>query len=256
MAVNDRTDRVLRTAERLLLVIGVVAFGWFASGQIHAVREQAALSRELDLAQRNAAVAGAAQPATNTVRTPSVLTPRALIGRIEVPRLKLSAVAREGVDVRTLRGSVGHVPGTALPGEPGNAAFAAHRDTFFRPLAGIRKGDTVLVTTPDGVHRYRVYATRVVAPTEVSVLRSGQLSQLTLVTCYPFDYVGTAPQRFIVHAELTTEARSAGGADVQRGAAAARAPGAEGADVRTRATGARAAGDGRANRATRSAAHR
>ena len=126
-----------------------------------------------------------------------------MIGRIEVPRLNLSALAREGVDVRTLRGSVGHVPGTALPGEPGNAAFAAHRDTFFRPLAGIRKGDTVLVTTPDGVHRYRVYATRIVAPTEISVLRAGHQSQLTLVTCYPFDFVGSAPQRFIVQAELT-----------------------------------------------------
>ena len=166
------------------------------------------------------------------------------IARIDVPRLKLSALAREGVDIRTLRGSVGHVPGTALPGEPGNAAFAAHRDTFFRPLAGIRKGDFVLVTTPDGVHRYRVYATRVVEPTDVTVLRSGQQSQLTLVTCYPFDFVGSAPQRFIVHAELTADARSADGAKVQTGAGRAGAAGAGGAEVRTGARRAGAAGDG------------
>jgi sortase A len=194
--------RLMRIGERLLFAIGIVAFGWFASAQIYAAREQAALSRELEAAQRNAAAADAALPAS--VSPPRLtLAARALIGRIEVPRLSLSALAREGVDVRTLRGSVGHVPGTALPGEPGNAAFAAHRDTFFRPLAGIRKGDTILVSTPDGVHQYRVFATRIVKPTDVSVLRSGQLSQLTLVTCYPFDYVGSAPQRFLVLAELT-----------------------------------------------------
>lgn len=186
--------------ERLLFAIGLIALTWFAAGQIHAAREQAALSRELEAARQVAATTDRA-PAAQPLPTPA-LASRALIGRIEVPRLRLSALAREGVDVRTLRGSVGHVPGTALPGEAGNAAFAAHRDTFFRPLEGIRKGDTVLVTTPDGIHRYTVFSTRVVAPSDVSVLRSGQLSQLTLVTCYPFDYVGSAPQRFIVQAEL------------------------------------------------------
>ena len=197
-------DRWSRAAERLLLVIGAAALCWFFAGEIHAAREQSALSRELEAARRSAAAgAGAGALArSGSAETPPVLATRALVGRIEVPRLRLSALAREGVDVRTLRGSVGHVPGTALPGAPGNAAFAAHRDTFFRPLAGIKKDDTIVVTTPGGVHRYRVFDTRIVDPTEVSVLRSGQLSQLTLVTCYPFDYVGSAPQRFIVHAEL------------------------------------------------------
>ena len=208
MAASRRAVGVMRAVERLLFIVGVVALGWFATGQIHAAREQAALSRELEAARRAAAVQRAAagsSPATPT----AALATRSLIGRIEVPRLRLSALAREGVDVRTLRGSVGHVPGTALPGAPGNAAFAAHRDTFFRPLAGIRKGDSVLVTTADGVHRYTVFATRVVEPSDVSVLRSGQLSQLTLVTCYPFDFVGSAPQRFIVQAELTVPPRTA-----------------------------------------------
>lgn len=199
-----------RTVERLLFAIGVCALGWFAIGEIHAAREQAALSRELEAARDAAAVSGSPAAAAGTGAAPRTLARRALIGRIEVPRLRLSALAREGVDIRTLRGSVGHVPGTALPGEPGNAAFAAHRDTFFRPLAGIKTDDTVLVTTPDGVHRYRVFATRVVQPSDVSVLRSGQLSQLTLVTCYPFDFVGSAPQRFIVQAELIPPARAAG----------------------------------------------
>jgi sortase A len=204
----------MHAAERLLFAIGLMAFGWFASGQIYAAREQAALSRELEAARRAAAVESADTATVSSAPAPrrTQLSARALVGRIEVPRLKLSALAREGVDVRTLRGSVGHVPGTALPGEPGNAAFAAHRDTFFRPLEGIRKGDTVTVTTRDGVHRYRVYSTRIVSPSDVTVLRSGQQSQLTLVTCYPFDYVGSAPKRFIVQAELTPPARSASAA--------------------------------------------
>ena len=131
------------------------------------------------------------------------------IGILEIPRLGLSSVVIEGDEAAALLLGVGHLSDTPLPGTSGNSVFAAHRDTFFRPLAGIRKGDTVLVTTPDGVHRYRVYATRIVQPSDVSVLRSGQQSQLTLVTCYPFDYVGSAPQRFIVQAELTPVARGA-----------------------------------------------
>ena len=114
--------------------------------------------------------------------------------------MKLSAIAREGVDARTLRGSVGHVPGTALPGDEGNAAFAAHRDTYFAALKDVRMGDEVVITTKDGVHRYTVTQTRVVDPSEVSVLDATGGRTLTLVTCYPFDYVGSAPRRFIVHA--------------------------------------------------------
>ena len=211
MRASGRAVFLIHAAERLLLVIGLVALGWFATGEISAAREQAALSRELEAARQKAAVTAAA-PASVTRRPPPALATRALVGRIEVPRLRLSAMAREGVDVRTLRGSVGHVPGTAMPGAPGNAAFAAHRDTFFRPLAGIRQGDAVLITTPAGVHRYTVIGTRVVQPSDVSVLRSGNRSQLTLVTCYPFDFVGSAPQRFIVQAELAAPVARATGA--------------------------------------------
>ena len=204
MPASRRTLVLLRAAERLLLAIGIAALGWFATGQIHEAREQAALSRDLEAARRQAVARGEARASSSSRHDRRIVAvaARALVGRIEVPRLRLSVVAREGVDVRTLRGSVGHVPGTALPGEAGNAAFAAHRDSFFRPLAGIRKGDAVVVTTPQGVHRYTVVGTRVVQPSDVSVLRSGDRAQLTLVTCYPFDFVGSAPQRFIVHAEL------------------------------------------------------
>ena len=205
----------LRWLERLLFLVAIVAIGWYASVQIDAAREQAALSSDLEHARAAAAAApalrqtapsqpgGAAKPRLDDAPPiGDTLQPRALIGRIEVTRLKLSALAREGVDVRTLRSAVGHVPGTALPGEEGNAAFAAHRDTFFRPLERVRTGDEVVVTTPTGVHRYAVTGTRIVDPTEVSVLQATRGRQLTLVTCYPFNFAGSAPQRFIVHATL------------------------------------------------------
>jgi sortase A len=129
---------------------------------------------------------------------------RSVIGRIDVPRLRLTAMAREGVDDRTLRSAVGHVPGTALPGDVGNTAFAAHRDSFFRPLKGIHKGDEVDVTTARGRYRYVVTSTRIVRPEDVSVLDPTERPALTLVTCYPFSYVGSAPYRFIVRAAMAS----------------------------------------------------
>jgi sortase A len=186
-----RLQLLLRIVETLLLAAGLAAMGWYATALISASREQAALSRDLDR------LVSARRPAARTAASN-----RSRLWRIEVPRINLSAVAREGVDVRTLRGAVGHIPGTALPGQNGNAGFAAHRDTFFRPLRGVRKGDDVLVTTADGVYRYSVTSTRVVSPANVSVLDPTRDKTLTLVTCYPFDYVGSAPQRFIVRATL------------------------------------------------------
>jgi sortase A len=193
----------LRWLERLLFLVAIAALGWYGIVKLDAAREQAALSSELEIARQAATETAAAgtTPTRQPVRIVAVPA-QSLIGRIAVPRLNLSAVAREGVDVRTLRSSVGHVPGTALPGAEGNAAFAAHRDTFFRPLEGIRTGDEVVVTTPTGVHRYGVTGTRIVDPSEVSVLHATAGRQLTLVTCYPFNFVGNAPKRFIVQATL------------------------------------------------------
>jgi LPXTG-site transpeptidase (sortase) family protein len=199
----------LRWLERFLFLVAIVAIGWYATIRLDAAREQAALSRDLENARAEAAAGfarsvgprGRVVPVDTRVQITAVAA-RSLIGRIEVPRLKLSAVAREGVDVRTLRSAVGHVPGTAMPGAEGNAAFAAHRDTFFRPLEGVRAGDDVIVTTPGGVHRYTVTGTRIVDPSEVSVLQPAGGRHLTLVTCYPFNFTGSAPKRFIVQATL------------------------------------------------------
>ncbi len=130
-----------------------------------------------------------------------VVAPTGLIGRLEVPRLRLSAILIEGDDAKTLRRAVGHIPGTSLPGQPGNIALSGHRDTFFRPLRNIRENDIIVVTTLRGEFRYRVISMRVVSPDDVAVLNAGHSEILTLVTCYPFYFVGAAPDRFIVRAE-------------------------------------------------------
>ena len=130
--------------------------------------------------------------------------PHGMIGRIEIARLGLSAVIVEGTDNKSLRRAVGHITGTGLPGQPGNIGVAGHRDTFFRPLRNIRPDDIIKLTTLHGDYRYRVVSTKVVSPSDVAVLNPDGNEILTLVTCYPFFFVGSAPDRFIVRAERVT----------------------------------------------------
>jgi sortase A len=126
--------------------------------------------------------------------------PKALIGRLRIPRIGVAAMVREGADAGTLRRAVGHIPGSALPGRVGNVALAGHRDTFFRSLRNIQQDDTIDLETENGAYRYVVESTKIVGPRDVSVLAAGKKQTLTLVTCYPFYYVGSAPKRFIVRA--------------------------------------------------------
>ncbi len=123
-----------------------------------------------------------------------------LIGRLEIPSLGLAAVVIEGVDRTALRRGVGHIPGTALPGERGNVGLSGHRDTFFRPLKDLKIKDQIHFTTLTGGFLYEVESLRVVEPSDVSVLAPSHENVLTLVTCYPFFYIGAAPKRFVVRA--------------------------------------------------------
>jgi sortase A len=133
-----------------------------------------------------------------------------LIGRIEIPRLGLSEVITEGSDAKTLRRSLGHIPQTPLPGQAGNTAITGHRDTFFRPLKDIRRNDLITITTLQGEFLYRVVSTSIVEPSDVEVLNSaGTDEALTLITCYPFYFVGAAPHRFIVRAERVLQLAAA-----------------------------------------------
>lgn len=122
---------------------------------------------------------------------------------LDIPRLKVSSVVMSGDGDDVLDVAVGHLPDTPKPWEPGNSALAAHRDGLFRPLRNIRVGDEVRVRSTEGELVYRVRETRVVTPDDLSVLAPTETQTLTLITCYPFNYVGNAPKRFIVHAERT-----------------------------------------------------
>lgn len=122
------------------------------------------------------------------------------IGRIQIPRIGLQAMIVESTTTDALRRAVGHIEGTALPGDNGNVALAGHRDTFFRGLRDVRKDDIIRVDTLDGSWAYKVESTEVVEPDDLEVLAASAGPTLTLVTCYPFNYVGAAPHRFVVRA--------------------------------------------------------
>lgn len=133
------------------------------------------------------------------------VVPDDVIGEIRIPRLSMKAVVVEGDSPRILRRAVGHVPTTPLPGDYGNVALAGHRDTFFRPLRNIRLGDEVTFEAPGEILRYEVTSTQVVSPDEITVLAPSAGKELTLITCFPFSYVGAAPNRFVVRARQIAE---------------------------------------------------
>lgn len=159
---------------------------------------QAQAGRQLDALLRAAADLTGPRPVAAATR--AAVRRTGLVGRIEIPRLKISAVVAEGTAEGTLDRAVGHVPSTVFPGESGNVGLAGHRDTFFRRLKNVKRGDRIRVTTPDGVFRYRVESTDVVMPQRSDVLQVAGPPQLVLVTCYPFRWIGSAPKRFIVTA--------------------------------------------------------
>lgn len=187
----------LRTIERALFALAIALLGWYGLQRLTTLYDQAASNRELEEIR-------VAIPRVPATQAPIRNRPArgALVGRVELPRVGVSAIVREGDDTTTLRRAVGHIPNTALPGEPGNTGLAGHRDTFFRGLRSVRNGDRIVVTTPDAVFNYEIRSTRIVEPTDVSVLTPTPGSTLTLVTCYPFNYIGAAPKRFIVQATM------------------------------------------------------
>jgi sortase A len=196
--------------ERLLLLVALVCLGTVAYSTLDARIFQAIEARRLERELTRRPVPGLSPGARRAALPPLDVAPGEPVGRIEIPRLGVSVIVSEGLDRKTLRRAVGHVPGTALPGDLGNVGIAGHRDSFFRPLKDVRVGDQVVLTTPRGTFRYVVEATAVVRPDRVDVLDPTAEPTLTLVTCYPFYYVGSAPERFIVQAREVALADPAG----------------------------------------------
>ena len=183
-------------------LIAVISFGYYGYVSLEARLYQDFENRALDAILASAPAPEPASVASGSSRTASKARPAigSAIGRIEIPRLGVSTIIRAGSDARTLNLAVGHIPGTALPGEIGNIGLAGHRDTFFRRLRDIREDDEILLVTPEGTFSFRVQRTSVVQPRDTWVLNATDEPTLTLVTCYPFTFVGSAPQRFIVRA--------------------------------------------------------
>jgi sortase A len=180
---------VLRCVEGLLLTVGIAALLYCASAGL---RVQAA-DRAATVFAANAGHARA---------DASLRSSSDVMGRIQIPALGLSAPITTGVGKIELIEGVGHIPGTALAGGLGTMGLAGHRDTFFRSLRHISPGMQIRVTGEGGTYRYVVDATEVIFPKQVEVLDTGSRPQLVLVTCYPFHYIGAAPQRFVVQAHL------------------------------------------------------
>lgn len=133
---------------------------------------------------------------------------------LSIPAINLEAPLLPGTDELTLNRGVGHIDGTAAPGTDGNIGIAGHRDGFFRGLKDVHEGDVIDLSTPDRTSRYRVDETLIVSPEDVHVLQRRAKPSITLVTCYPFYFIGSAPQRYIIHASIvSTSARQEGRSD-------------------------------------------
>jgi sortase A len=186
---------LLRRVQYLFWIAGAMLCGWYAGVFLHQSNFQAAENRRLEVALHST---GRELPGSPSHRSRPAAG--SLVGRLEIPRLRLSAIVLEGSDSRTLGLGVGRIPQTAEPGESGNVVLSGHRDTFFRPLGRIRTGDRIAMVTRGGSYHYVVDWTAVVDPEDTATLKATPDRALTLVTCYPFRYVGPAPQRFVVRA--------------------------------------------------------
>jgi len=183
-----------RYAQSMLLLIGVGAIGYSGWSYLDQFIHQRGEHNAFDLAREER-------------RTPALPAPtEPFKAKLVIARLNLTTMVEEGVGEDTLRHAAGHIPLTAMPGQPGNIGVAAHRDTLFRKLRGIRTHDRIVLSTLTKDYRYEVTATAIVRPNDVSVLAptAGEKT-LTLVTCYPFYFVGPAPKRFVVQARQIAE---------------------------------------------------
>jgi sortase A len=190
--------------------MGFALLGWCAyvlvSAHVYQTRQERAFEKAIASRPAHAGAPAAPADILESVPAKNGLDPL-LVGKIEIPRLGVASMVREGVDDSTLSLAVGHVPGTPLFGRGGNVGLAGHRDSFFRPLSHIAKGDVIRVRTPTGArYEYHVVLTEIVWPEDTRVLESDGTDMLTLVTCWPFTWVGHAPRRFIVKARLVGQA--------------------------------------------------
>ncbi|PYQ97160.1 MAG: hypothetical protein DMF94_15655 [Acidobacteria bacterium] len=201
---------ILRSLGRGLLVIGLGLASWCAIVFVE-TRFHNSVSVAPPLIVTQTVPPGLpGDPGGSTVHAPAARTMAApaagtLLGRLEAPSVRMSTAVLEGSDDATLRRGAGHIEDTPFPGSAGNVGIAGHRDTVFRPLRNILVGDPLDLTIANRMFRYRITRTLIVRPDDVYVLDPTDRPTITLVTCYPFEFVGHAPRRFIVQAQLVGE---------------------------------------------------
>jgi sortase A len=139
--------------------------------------------------------------AAQTQKT-SESVPSGGLTRLSIPKINLAAIVVEGTGPKQLLLGPGHMEDTATPGENGNAVISGHRDTFFRHIYELQKGDEVFVQRSGKTYRYAVQSKLVVQPTDLSVINPSKDARLTLITCYPTYYIGPAPERLVVVSKL------------------------------------------------------
>ena len=187
---------LLRGVQRVLIWAGVAALAYAGGTTAYSEAFQRYQSRKFEQTVRS-------QPkGVTTARTEESpdLHEGDVVGRLEVPRIGLSVIVLQGIEESTLVVGAGHVPGTPLPSVEGNVVIAAHRDTFFRKLNVIVSGDRIRLLIGKRTYEYVVDSMQIVDPRITEPMESRGYSELTLITCYPFYFVGSAPKRFIVHA--------------------------------------------------------
>ena len=192
----------LRWLQRGLLLLGLLLLALWSKAAYESRSFQSAESWKLETSVGNVVssrsnAAFVVPPAFDASR---LKEPDTVLGRIEISRLRIAAIVAEGVDTKTLGRAIGHVRWSALPGRAGNCALAGHRDTFLRGLGEVRVNDLIQIVTLEGTYTYQVAWTKVVEPRDIEVLDSTATRSLTLVTCYPFEFIGHAPERFVVRA--------------------------------------------------------
>jgi sortase A len=191
----------------LLVLGGIAMLVWCSVLLTEAYIAQRLARQSFDSIVHVAPAARPKLPEARGLQTPrSPVRRGAAIAALFIPRVELSAVVLHGSDDQTLRRGPGHLEDTAMPGQAGNVVIAGHRDSFFRPLRKVRLGDDLFLDTPDGRLQYRVTRLRVVQPRDLSVLAPTDEEVLTLITCYPFGLLGSAPDRFVVRAVRVADA--------------------------------------------------
>lgn len=180
-----------KTVSLILIVIGIVLLGYVASQYWGMYHSQQKLAAEWE---RQA----------STMNTPgeAVIPPEQMLTRVVIPKISLDAIVVEGASRKELSEGPGHMKQTAMPGETGNAVITAHRDTFFRHIYELVKGDRIQVRRSGHLFTYEVTGKKIVMPEDVSVIRQTPDPQLTLITCYPTYYIGPAPKRLVVFSKL------------------------------------------------------